>query len=78
MVAEEMLISSWWSQVTSHKELVKMVQYYICYSLQNQHSFPQFKIGAINSAYNDLLIEEDYKTLRDSIDSFFNDINLAK
>jgi len=27
MVAEEMLISSWRSQVTSHEELVKMVQY---------------------------------------------------
>ncbi|KLO17941.1 clathrin heavy chain [Schizopora paradoxa] len=36
---------------------------------------------AVNEAYNDLLIEEeDYKTLRDSIDSFdnFNNINLAK
>ncbi|PPQ65881.1 hypothetical protein CVT24_011212 [Panaeolus cyanescens] len=38
-------------------------------------------IEAVNDAYNDLLIEEeDYKTLRDSIDSFdnFNNINLAK
>jgi clathrin heavy chain len=35
----------------------------------------------VNDAYNDLLIEEeDYKTLRDSIDSFdnFNNISLAK
>jgi len=38
-------------------------------------------IEAVNDAYNDLLIEEeDYKTLRDSIDSFdnFNNIDLAK
>ncbi|KAK7061131.1 Clathrin heavy chain [Paramarasmius palmivorus] len=38
-------------------------------------------IEAVNDAYNDLLIEEeDYKTLRDSIDSFdnFNNIGLAK
>jgi len=38
-------------------------------------------IEAINDAYNDLLIEEeDYKTLRDSIDSFdrFDNIKLAK
>ncbi|KAJ3481158.1 hypothetical protein NLI96_g7849 [Meripilus lineatus] len=38
-------------------------------------------IAAVNDAYNDLLIEEeDYKTLRDSIDSFdnFNNIDLAK
>ena len=37
-------------------------------------------IEAVNDAYNDLLIEEeDYKTLRDSIDSFdnFNNISLA-
>ncbi|KZO92891.1 clathrin heavy chain [Calocera viscosa TUFC12733] len=37
-------------------------------------------IEAVNDAYNDLLIEEeDYKTLRDSIDSFdnFNNIDLA-
>ncbi|KAG8994614.1 hypothetical protein FRB94_012647 [Tulasnella sp. JGI-2019a] len=37
-------------------------------------------IEAVNDAYNDLLIEEeDYKTLRDSIDSFdnFNSISLA-
>ncbi|KIY52907.1 clathrin heavy chain [Fistulina hepatica ATCC 64428] len=37
-------------------------------------------IEAVNDAYNDLLIEEeDYKTLRDSIDSFdnFNNIQLA-
>ena len=37
-------------------------------------------IEAVNDAYNDLLIEEeDYKTLRDSIDSFdnFNKISLA-
>ena len=35
----------------------------------------------MNDAYNDLLIEEqDYKTLRDSIDSFdnFNNISLAQ
>jgi len=40
-----------------------------------------FNIEAVNDAYNDLLIEEeDYKTLRDSIDSFdnFNNISLAK
>ncbi|EJD07554.1 clathrin heavy chain [Fomitiporia mediterranea MF3/22] len=38
-------------------------------------------VEAVNDAYNDLLIEEeDYKTLRDSIDSFdnFNNIQLAK
>ncbi|KAI5123544.1 hypothetical protein M0805_006703 [Coniferiporia weirii] len=38
-------------------------------------------IEAVNEAYNDLLIEEeDYKTLRDSIDSFdnFNNLQLAK
>jgi len=38
-------------------------------------------LEAVNDAYNDLLIEEeDYKTLRDSIDSFdnFNNISLAK
>lgn len=38
-------------------------------------------IEAVNEAYNELLIEEeDYKTLRDSIDSFdnFNNIALAK
>jgi len=42
---------------------------------------PQFNLEAVNDAYNDLLIEEeDYKTLRDSIDSFdnFNNISLAK
>ena len=41
----------------------------------------QLNIEAVNEAYNDLLIEEeDYKTLRDSIDSFdnFNNLNLAK
>ena len=33
----------------------------------------QLNIEAVNDAYNDLLIEEeDYKTLRDSIDSFDN------
>ncbi|KJA25685.1 hypothetical protein HYPSUDRAFT_37118 [Hypholoma sublateritium FD-334 SS-4] len=40
-----------------------------------------FNLEAVNDAYNDLLIEEeDYKTLRDSIDSFdnFNNISLAK
>ena len=45
------------------------------------HNFRQFNIEAVNDAYNDLLIEEeDYKTLRDSIDSFdnFNNISLAK
>jgi len=32
----------------------------------------------VNDAYNDLLIEEeDYKTLRDSIDSFDNFDNVA-
>ncbi|KAI6122688.1 hypothetical protein EDD16DRAFT_1570643 [Pisolithus croceorrhizus] len=38
-------------------------------------------VEAVNDAYNDLLIEEeDYKTLRDSIDSFdnFNNIALAQ
>jgi clathrin heavy chain len=38
-------------------------------------------VEAVNDAYNDLLIEEeDYKTLRDSIDSFdnFNNIGLAQ
>ena len=41
----------------------------------------QLNIEAVNEAYNDLLIEEeDYKTLRDSIDSFdnFNNIGLAQ
>ncbi|KZT27788.1 clathrin heavy chain 1 [Neolentinus lepideus HHB14362 ss-1] len=38
-------------------------------------------VEAVNDAYNDLLMdEEDYKTLRDSIDSFdnFNNISLAQ
>ena len=41
----------------------------------------QLNIEAVNDAYNDLLIEEeDYKTLRDSIDSFdnFNNVSLAQ
>ena len=41
----------------------------------------QLNVEAVNDAYNDLLIEEeDYKTLRDSIDSFdnFDSIALAK
>jgi len=41
----------------------------------------QLNIEAVNDAYNSLLIEEeDYKTLRDSIDSFdnFDNIRLAK
>jgi clathrin heavy chain len=41
----------------------------------------QLNIEAVNDEYNDLLIEEeDYKTLRDSIDSFdnFNNIGLAQ
>jgi hypothetical protein len=41
----------------------------------------QSNLEAVNDAYNDLLIEEeDYKTLRDSIDSFdnFNNIGLAR
>jgi len=40
-----------------------------------------FNIEAVNNAYNDLLIEEeDYKTLRNLINSFdnFNNISLAK
>lgn len=44
-------------------------------------TFLQLNIEAVNDAYNDLLIEEeDYKTLRDSIDSFdnFNATSLAK
>ncbi|KAG8907666.1 hypothetical protein FRB99_002744 [Tulasnella sp. 403] len=43
-------------------------------------SVQRLNIEAVNDAYNDLLIEEeDYKTLRDSIDSFdnFNSTNLA-
>src|SRR6266702_1455999 len=41
----------------------------------------QLNIEAVNDAYNDLLIEEeDYKTLRDSIDSFdnFDNTSLAR
>ncbi|EIW79173.1 clathrin heavy chain 1 [Coniophora puteana RWD-64-598 SS2] len=41
----------------------------------------ELNIEAVNDAYNDLLIEEeDYKTLRDSIDSFdnFDNIGLAQ
>ena len=41
----------------------------------------QLNIEAVNDAYNDLLIEEeDYKTLRDSIDSFdnFDNTGLAR
>lgn len=41
----------------------------------------QLNIEAVNDAYNGLLIEEeDYKTLRDSIDSFdnFDNTSLAK
>ena len=44
-------------------------------------TFSQLNIEAVNDAYNDLLIEEeDYKTLRDSVDSFdnFDSISLAK
>lgn len=38
----------------------------------------QLNVEAVNDAYNDLLIEEeDYKTLRDSIDSFENFDNIA-
>lgn len=43
--------------------------------------YPQLNIEAVNDAYNALLIEEeDYNTLRDSIDSFdnFNNIALAQ
>lgn len=43
-------------------------------------SVQHLNIEAVNDAYNDLLIEEeDFKTLRDSIDSFdnFNNVNLA-
>jgi clathrin heavy chain len=40
-------------------------------------SVQQHNIEAVNDAYNDLLIEEeDYKTLRDSIDNFDNFDNL--
>jgi hypothetical protein len=49
------------------------------YALTDHSS--QSNLEAVNDAYNDLLIEEeDYKTLRDSIDSFdnFNNIGLAK
>lgn len=48
---------------------------------QTLHFVTQLNIAAVNDAYNDLLIEEeDYKTLRDSIDSFdnFDNINLAR
>ena len=40
----------------------------------------QPNIEVVNGAYDQLLIEEDYKTLRDSIDSFnnFNNIGLTK
>jgi len=44
-------------------------------------SLLQLNIEAVNDAYNDLLIEEeDYKTLRDSIDSFdnFDNTSLAR
>jgi clathrin heavy chain len=38
----------------------------------------QLNISAVNEAFNDLLMEEeDYKTLRDSIDSFDNFDNIA-
>jgi len=45
------------------------------------NTWPQLNIEAVNDAYNALLIEEeDYNTLRDSIDSFdnFNNIALAQ
>jgi hypothetical protein len=50
------------------------------YPFQVQQNSQQFNIEAVNDAYNDLLIEEeDYKTLRDSIDGFDNfNISLAK
>ena len=44
-------------------------------------TFSQLNIEAVNDAYNDLLIEEeDYKTLRDSVDCFdnFKNIELAR
>lgn len=44
-------------------------------------TYEQLNIEAVNDAYNNLLIEEeDYKTLRDSIDSFdnFNNMKLAR
>ena len=44
-------------------------------------SFPRLNIEAVNEAYNDLPVEEeDYKTSRNSIDSFdnINNIQLAK
>jgi len=61
-----------------NKYVIDLTSAYVCaftdYSSQFNHE-------AVNDAYNDLLIEEeDYKTLRDSIDSFdnFNNIALAK
>jgi clathrin heavy chain len=55
----------------------------LCFSLICDYLIylSKLNIEAVNDAYNDLLIEEeDYNTLRDSIDSFdnFNNISLAK
>ena len=53
---------------------------YVCPCAFTYHS-SQSNLEAVNDAYLDLLIEEeDYKTLRDSIDSFdnYNNIGLAK
>jgi clathrin heavy chain len=68
-----------------HTRVVKM------FSTQDNDNVPLIKsyliavqqrnIEAVNDAYNDLLIEEeDYKTLRDSIDSFdnFDNLKLAR
>jgi hypothetical protein len=49
--------------------------------VQLEHNSQQFNIEAFDNAYNDLLIEEEeYKILRDSVNSFehSNDISFAK
>src|ERR1700722_8339959 len=54
---------------------------YLSGSCRYSFSISQLNIEAVNDAYNSLLIEEeDYKTLRDSIDSFdsFDNTSLTK
>lgn len=76
-------------QRTDHVPFIKSylisVQYVSSFGVfcseSSHHFVTQLNVEAVNEAYNDLLIEEeDYKALRDSIDSFgnFNSIQLAK
>lgn len=67
--------------IRSYLIAVQHVSYFLHRPLHCSKLLYQLNIEAVNDAYNDLLIEEeDYKTLRDSIDSFdnFNNISLAQ